>query len=195
MIAIACGGTTPSKAPLAPPTAHVDQRVRPSSSRAVDANEETEEPDALEIVVQPSDDDDDSTVRRNGPPDCTQLPAASSCLGASLARKACETVGPAVDPRVGAAWLACMRDPGSGSDCDSHRIVTCGLRAVNQAKTDGAYLGFCTQIAAQCTDMADEITTPVCEHLIAAWKPDRRTQMLDCLRHGCETGGFGACLP
>jgi hypothetical protein len=88
-----------------------------------------------------------------------------------------------------------MRDPGSGSACDSHRIISCGLRAVNGAGVDGAYRGFCTQIAAQCSDMADEITAPVCEHLIAAWKPDQRPKMLDCLRQGCETGGFGACLP
>jgi hypothetical protein len=88
-----------------------------------------------------------------------------------------------------------MRDPANGAPCDSHRIVDCGLRAVGKACVDGSYRSLCTEIAASCADMADEITAPVCEKLIGAWKPERRLQMIECLRHGCETGGFGVCLP
>ena len=214
----ACARTEPSRTPLSPPPSEPG-RARPSSSRAVEAWEQPEERDEVEVVVTPSDDDDDSTKRAaspkiasaagakgsvppaacsvpaGAPPDCAQLPAASSCLGAALSRRACETLGPAVDPRVGAAWLSCMRDPASGSPCDAHRIVACGLRAVEHACVDGSYRSLCTEVAATCADMADEITAPVCERLIGAWKPERRPQMIECLRHGCETGGFGACLP
>lgn len=213
----ACARTEPSRTPLSPPPAKPDGHPRPSSSRAVEAWEQPEERDEVEVVVTPSDDDDDSTkagpkaasaagakgaapsvtctVPAGAAPDCTQLAAASSCLGAALSRRACETLGPAVDPRIGAAWLSCMRDPASGSSCDAHRIVACGLRAVEHACVDGSYRGLCTEVAAACADMADEITAPVCERLIGAWKPDRRPQMIECLRHGCDTGGFGACLP
>jgi hypothetical protein len=88
-----------------------------------------------------------------------------------------------------------MRDPASGSPCDSHRIVECGLRAVNGVGADGTYQAFCQQIATDCSDVAEQITGKVCEKLIAAWKPERRSQLLECLRHGCETGAFGSCLP
>jgi hypothetical protein len=217
LLALSCGHTEPSKTPLSPPAAQPTGRVRPSTSRALEPGDAPEERDEVEVVVTPSDDDDDSakhgpnsasaagaksstpaaacSVPAGAPPDCTKLAAASSCLGASLARRACETLGPSVDPRVGAAWLACMRDPASGSSCDSRRIVDCGLRAVGKACVDGSYHGACTDIAAACVDMADEITAPVCERLIGAWKPERRPQMIECLRHGCETGGFGVCLP
>jgi hypothetical protein len=135
-------------------------------------------------------------VASAGPaPDCAALAPASSCLGASIAQRACERLGPALDPRVGAAWMTCMRDPESGSACDSHRVVDCGLRAVGTACVDGAYHALCADIAASCSDVAEQITAPVCERLIGAWKPERRSQIIECLRHGCETGGFGICLP
>jgi hypothetical protein len=212
-IAVSCSHAEPSRTPLSAPAPEPGP-ARPSSSRASESGEAPEERDEVEIVVTPSDDDDSSrshgagaasaksatsaaacSVPAGPPPDCAQLPTASSCLGASLARRACETLGPSVDPRVGAAWLACMRDPTNGSSCESRRIVDCGLRAVGNACVDGSYRTACTEIAASCKDMADEITAPVCERLLGAWKPERRQQMLDCLRHGCETGGFGICLP
>ena len=203
-IAVSCSHAEPSRTPLSPP-ARAPGPARPSSSRASESGEAPEERDEVEIVVTPSDDDDSSrksatpaascSVPAGPAPDCAQLPAASSCLGASLARRACETLGPSVDPRVGTAWLACMRDPANGSSCDARRIVDCGLRAVGNACADGSYRKTCTEIAESCKDMADEITVPVCERLLGAWKPERRQQMLDCLRHGCETGGFGICLP
>jgi len=225
----ACTQVTPSRAPLSPPTGnHVARAARPSSSRAFEPSEASEDRDEIEITVQPSDDDDDDSARAaksgrpsssttkgatppsrqaatppppacsvgtGAAPDCGLLPVASSCLGASLARRTCETLGGTVDPKVGAAWLACMRDPASGSPCDSGRIVACGLRAVGGACVDGSYHDLCRELSAECRGMADEITEPVCERLIAAWKPDRRGQMIECLRRGCETGGFGACLP
>jgi hypothetical protein len=217
VLVVACGRTEPSRTPLSPPAAQTNGRVRPNTSRAAESGDAPEERDEVEIVVTPSDDDDSAhgsgshgtsaigaksstppaacSVPGGAPPDCAALPAAASCLGASLSRRACETLGPSVDPRVGAAWLACMRDPANGSSCDSHRIVACGLRAVGNACVDGSYRSLCTEIAASCADMADEITAPVCEKLIGAWKPERRPQMIECLRHGCETGGFGVCLP
>jgi hypothetical protein len=231
---LACTQVTPSRAPLSPPEKNVAAALRPSSSRAYEPADTSEDRDEIEITVQPSDDDDDDSVRstkragaandsrspssavqasppaaktvatKPGPacsvgtgaaPDCGLLPAATSCLGASLAHRTCETLGGAVDPSVAGAWLACMRDPASGSPCDSGRIVACGLRAVGGACVDGAYHDLCRELSDECRGMADEITQPVCERLIAAWKPERRSQMIDCLRHGCETGGFGACLP
>ena len=203
--ATSCGHAEPSRTPLSPPTSHAAGRHEPSSSRAVDPSEEAEDHDEMEIVVTPSDDDDDAAATKPSKstcavgagraPDCAALPPASGCLGASIAQRACEKLGPVVDARVGAAWLSCMNDPASGPACDSHRVVTCGLRAVGGACVDGAYHARCAEIAKSCADVAEEITAPVCEHLIAAWKPERRSQMIECLRHGCETGGFGICLP
>jgi hypothetical protein len=198
-LALSCSHAEPSRTPLSPAVAHGDGRVRPSSSRALEGGEEQEERNEMEIVVTPSDDDDDTArsakVAPGAAPDCTTLAPASSCLGASIAQRACEKLGPAVDPRVGAAWMSCMRDPASGSPCDSHRIVECGLRAVGGAGVDGSYRAFCERVAGECSDVAEQVTPKVCEQLIAAWKPDRRPQMIECLRHGCETGAFGSCLP
>jgi hypothetical protein len=200
LLALSCSRTEPSRTPLSPAVAKADGHARPSSSRALEGGEEAEDRNEMEIVVTPSDDDDDSArARKVAPagaaPDCTTLAPASSCLGASIAQRACEKLGPAVDPRVGAAWMSCMRDPSSGSPCDSHRIVECGLRAVGGAGVDGTYHSFCEGIATECSDVAEQITPRVCEQLIAAWKPERRPQMIECLRHGCETGAFGGCLP
>ena len=129
-------------------------------------------------------------------PDCSLLPGARTCLGAKLARKACETVGPVLDPRVGDAWMACMRQPSSANDaCDAGRIVACGLKAVSGACIDGSNHELCAGIARDCADMAPEITATVCEELLGAWKPEARPKMVECLRNGCSTGGFGACLP
>jgi hypothetical protein len=107
----------------------------------------------------------------------------------------CESFGPLVEPRIGAAWLACMQDTASGSSCDSHRMFDCGMSAVKQSRPDGTFQTFCADMAAECRDVAAEITAPVCEHLIAAWKPEHRPQIVDCLRNACESGAFGACLP
>ncbi|HEX4340448.1 MAG TPA: hypothetical protein VH062_31280 [Polyangiaceae bacterium] len=188
---ISCGHTEPSRTPLSvsPPS---DVRTQPSSSRAVEASDDDDERNDIEIVVAPSDDDGDDSTKVL---DCASLAAPTSCLGASIAQRTCEKLGPAVLPRVGAAWMKCMHDPSKGSPCDGNRIVQCGLGAVTRAKTDGAYSALCTQIAASCSDVAEQITAPVCEQLIAAWKPERRSQMIECLSHGCETGGFGICLP
>jgi hypothetical protein len=197
LFALSCSRTEPSRTPLSPAVAPGDGRVRPSSSRALEGGEETEDRNEMEIVVTPSDDDGDDVARsaKGAPPDCSTLAPASSCLGASIAQRACEKLGPAVDPRVGAAWMQCMQDPATGSSCDSHRIVACGLRAVGGATVDGTYHAFCEGIAGECSDVVEQITPKVCEQLIAAWKPERRPQMIECLRHGCETGAFGGCLP
>jgi hypothetical protein len=201
LLALSCSRVEPSRTPLSPAVASGDGRAPPSSSRFVEGDEEAEERNEMEIVVTPSDDDDGDDAARSGKvasgaaPDCATLASASGCLGASLAQRTCEKVGPAVDPRVGAAWLSCMRDPASGSPCDSHRIVECGLRAVGGAGVDGTYRAFCENVATECSDVAEQITPKVCEQLIAAWKPERRPQMIECLRHGCETGAFGGCLP
>ena len=89
-----------------------------------------------------------------------------------------------------------MRAPASAAAaCDSHRIVDCGLRAIGAACVDGTFRATCADIATSCADVAPEITAPVCEHLLGAWRPEERPKMLECLHHGCETGGFGACLP
>ena len=246
LLALSCNRVEPSRTPLSPPVARTDGRTLPSSSRALEGTDDTEDRNEMEIVIAPSDDDDDGTARSSKPssisssrasksaasldenagravgsplagravgsplaggpapdvcsapagppPDCSALAPASSCLGASIAQRTCEKLGPIVDPRVGAAWMTCMRDP-AGSACDSHRIVDCGLRAVDDACVDGTYHAFCEQIATSCSDVAEQITAKVCERLIAAWKPERRSQMIECLRHGCETGAFGVCLP
>jgi hypothetical protein len=152
----------------------------------------------------PSSSDDDGDATRgaacppsDGPaPDCSLLPSDNSCLGASLTRRACEAVGPALDPRVGAAWVECLQGRRAGADpCDAHRIVSCGLEAVASACVEGAFRGQCEAIARGCADVLPEITVPVCEKLLGAWKPDQRSRMVDCLTQGCETGGFGVCLP
>ncbi len=195
LVVLSCARGEPSRAPLSPAVPRPDGPVRPSSSRAVEGTEETEERNEVEIVLSPSDDDDTANGASKAPPDCARLTPASSCLGASIAQRACEKLGPAVEPRVGAEWLSCMLDPASGSSCDSHRVVECGLRAVGKAGVDGTYHALCGEIASSCADVAEQITAPVCEHLIAAWRPERRSQIIECLRHGCETGGFGICLP
>ncbi|HVW26295.1 MAG TPA: hypothetical protein VHC69_13080 [Polyangiaceae bacterium] len=193
LVVTSCGRAEPSRTPLSPAVARADGRVRPSSSRALEGSEETEERNEVEIVVTPSDDDGDDSTKPA--PDCATLAPASNCLGASVARRACEELGPAVEPRAFAGWMSCMQDPASGSPCDSHRVVACGLRAVGNAGVDGTYHAFCEHVATECSDVAEQITTKVCEQLIATWKPERRSQMLECLKHGCETGAFGGCLP
>jgi hypothetical protein len=203
-LALACSAPQASRAPLSPPAAEPEPTQRPSSSRSSEGAGEHQRTE-VELGARSSGggDDDDDTSRRaacppapGAPPDCSLLPAERSCLGAALARRACESVGPALDPRVGAAWLECLREREPGSDpCDSHRIVACGLRAVQGACVEEAFHAECEAIARGCADVAPEITAPVCEKLLGAWKPDHRSKIIDCLTQGCESGGFGACLP
>lgn len=117
-------------------------------------------------------------------------------MGQVLARRVCETVGPALDPRVAAIWSACMREHTDKSrECETSRIFDCGLKAIENACVDGSQRKTCAEIAKNCSEFAPEITTTVCERALGAWKPDRRENLLYCLRRACDVGDFGACLP
>jgi hypothetical protein len=129
------------------------------------------------------------------PPDCSVLSGAS-CLGASLARRACATAGPLLRPTTAGLWLACMGErTDTESQCDSGRIVACGLRASETACVDGSFRELCGALSADCADVAPEITPGTCERLLGAFRPEHRPKLVDCLRQGCGTGAFGACLP
>ena len=226
VFAIACASSRPSSSPLSAPVAGVQARhAEPSSSRYVDPNEQPEEQESQDIMVDDSDDDDgDDAVKSRGlaeapsrpaasvasgtttgasctvpegaPPDCSALEPDPSCLGASIARRVCESFGPRLDPRVSAAWTRCLSGkPGGPVACDTAHVVDCGMHAIQGACVDGSFHDACQGIARECADVAPEITGVVCERLLGAWKPDGRQKMLECLKHGCETGGFGACLP
>lgn len=216
--AMACGQPVPASTPLARGGGGAPGVSRPSSTRAADGIDSTEgkdieKGDASHMGV--GDDDDDSTRRIqsspgggtpsgecrapvSGPPlDCSRLPRGSStCMGQMLAHRVCETVGPSLDPRVGAAWLACMREPTEkGRECETSRIFDCGLKVIGNACVDGSQRATCAEIAKSCADFAPEVTATVCERALGAWKPERRDFLLQCLRRGCDVGDFGACLP
>jgi hypothetical protein len=117
-------------------------------------------------------------------------------MGQLLARRVCETVGPALDPSVGGAWLKCMRERiDKAHECETSRIFDCGLKAIRGACVDGTNRATCAEIAKSCSEFAPEITTTVCERALGAWRPERREELLNCLRRGCDVGDFGACLP
>jgi hypothetical protein len=89
-----------------------------------------------------------------------------------------------------------MRAPTDKSrECETSRIFECGLEAIESACVDGSQRATCAEIAKSCADFAPEITVTVCERALGAWKPDRREFLLQCFRQGCDSGGFGACLP
>jgi len=125
------------------------------------------------------------------------LPRGSStCLGQLLARRVCETVGPALDPAIAAAWLGCMQGHVDKSrECETSRIFDCGLKAIDRACVDGAQRQTCADIAKSCSEFAPEITAAVCEHALGAWRPEQRDSLLTCFHRACESGDFGACLP
>jgi hypothetical protein len=152
----------------------------PAKSHAVEAARSTPaalgEPPQLPVAKAPC------PAEEGPPPDCAALPEAA-CLGATLTRRACETVGPLIRPSAAVRWLDCGR------------IVACGLRAAGTACVDGAFRDLCGTLAAQCVDVAPEITGPVCEQLLGAFRPEHRQKLIDCLRQGCGTGAFGICLP
>ena len=116
-------------------------------------------------------------------------------MGQVLARRVCETVAPALDPRVAATWLSCMRRSDKAHECETSRIFDCGLTAIEGACVDGSQRATCAEIAKSCSEFAPEITVAVCERALGAWKPERREFLLQCLRRGCDIGDFGACLP
>lgn len=129
------------------------------------------------------------------PPDCSVLPT-DACLGASLARRACESVGPWLDPGAASRFIGCLLDrKDARSACDSGRIVACGFRAAEDACVDGSYRELCRTLATDCADVAPEITAARCEQLLGAFRPVQRPKLVDCLRQGCGTGAFGVCLP
>ena len=117
-------------------------------------------------------------------------------MGQLLARRVCETVAPALDSRVAALWMTCMRARVDKSrECDTSRIFDCGLKAIAGACVDGSQKKTCRAIATSCSEFAPEITATVCERALGAWRPERRDGLLECLHRGCEIGDFGACLP
>lgn len=172
---VACGPTVPAKPHAIEPT-----HPPPAASS---------QPLHLAVVKAPCPEEE------GPPPDCATLPE-SACLGAILTRRACETVAPLLRPSAAAHWLGCVRERGDPeSACDSGRIVACGLRAAGTACVDGSFRDLCGTLAADCVDVAPEITGPVCEQLLGAFRPEHRQKLIDCLRQGCSTGGFGICLP
>jgi len=89
-----------------------------------------------------------------------------------------------------------MREPTEKArECETSRIFDCGLKVIGSACVDGSQRATCAEIAKSCSDFAPEITPTVCERALGAWKPERREFLLQCLRRGCDVGGFGACLP
>jgi hypothetical protein len=134
-------------------------------------------------------------VHDGPPPACTALASDPTCLGSSIARRACESFGPLLDPGVGASFVECLRRPAGASACDTGRVVACGLSAIKGACVDGAFRETCSHIAEECADVAPEITGTVCEQLVGSWRPASRDKLIDCLERGCATGGFGICLP
>jgi len=213
-----CGKPVPASTPLAQGGSGPAHAARPSSTRAIEGSESTEgkEIDKGDAGHMGAGDDDDSVRRApssstgggrtgpecgrpaSGPPlDCSLLPRGSStCMGQVLARRVCETVGPSLDPHVASIWMACMRAPTEKSrECETSRIFDCGLKAIESACVDGSQRATCAEIAKSCSDFAPEITVNVCERELGAWKPERRDFLLQCFRQGCDSGGFGACLP
>ncbi len=117
-------------------------------------------------------------------------------MGQLLARRVCETVAPALDPAVAAAWLACMLGRADkAAECETSRIFDCGLKAIAESCVDGREHDTCADIAKSCAEFAPEITASVCEHALGAWKPEKRESLLTCFHRACESGDFGACLP
>jgi hypothetical protein len=139
-------------------------------------------------------------------PSCARLSDAT-CLGATLARRACETAGPLLLPSVAERWVTCLSTPADGSSatgpsaanrdaaCDSSRILPCGFVAAESVCIDGSFHELCGRLSEDCTDVAPEITVRRCEQLLSAFRPNERPKMIDCLRQGCGSGSFGACLP
>lgn len=117
-------------------------------------------------------------------------------MGQLLARRVCETVGPALDPAIAAKWLKCMRARvDEAHECETSRIFDCGLKAIEGACVDRSQRDQCADIAKSCAEFAPEITASVCEHALGAWKPEKRESLLTCFHRACESGDFGACLP
>jgi hypothetical protein len=221
--ALGCAAATPSSVPLSPPAPRVVAHELPSSSRSSDSEPEEQREEAQTLEEEPDDGDDSVSSaqrpaaaasnedpgvtsargassraceeRRGPPPDCARLDGDPSCLGASLARRACESFGPLLEPDVGAAWVSCLAKPGAEAPCDSGRIVRCGLSAIAGTCTDGSFQDTCARLAKACADVAPELTGTVCEELVGSYKAEGRAKVLDCLEHGCDTGSFGACLP
>jgi hypothetical protein len=219
--AASCGRPTPASAPLSEEAARPAPR-RQTSSRAFETLEGTPAPQnepeqIIEIDADP-DDPGDSTKSgrgsavlggpgRGGTPGCTPsrgpaidcaiLGRGASCLGARLAERACETWAPSLDPKVGAAWLECMAGAKANAStaCDTATITNCGLHAIEDACVDGSYSAKCRDIAAECAEMTPVLTQAVCERAISSFRPAQRAGIAECLRHGCETGAFGSCIP
>jgi hypothetical protein len=168
----------------------------PPSVRPLGPTNVNDAPRASASLVCPSDD--------GAPPSCALLSDAS-CLGATLARRACETVGPLLLPRVAERWTECLaakapgavadERPNPGSPCDSGRILKCAFRAAEAACIDGSFRELCKRLAEDCADVAPEITSVRCEQLLGAFRPTERPKLIDCLEQGCGTGSFGVCLP
>jgi hypothetical protein len=113
-------------------------------------------------------------------------------VGATIARRLCETFGPKVRPDVAVAFAICVEE---GDVCASGRAVKCGLHAVDTARADPSRHDECTQIAADCADVAPEITETRCEFLFGAFTPAARPDLAACLHGACSSGSFGVCLP
>jgi hypothetical protein len=223
--AASCSRPSPASMPLSPEAARAEER-RPESSR-VDGPESPppENPPEQIIEIDPDDDPDDPgnvghgvprsstgaasaagrdpeggacTVGRGPAIDCSVLgKGTSSCLGARLAERACETWAPSLDPRVGAAWLDCMASAKSdaAARCDTATITNCGLHAIEGACVDGTYRRKCRDIATECAEMTPVLTEAVCERAVSAFRPEQRPAIAECLLHGCQTGAFGSCIP
>ncbi|HEX7669316.1 MAG TPA: hypothetical protein VF395_07035, partial [Polyangiaceae bacterium] len=168
---------------------------RPSGTSRASEGTARKSPRAAGVQVACAADD-------GAPPSCARLSDAA-CLGASLARRACETAGPLLLPSVAERWITCLAAPAAGgmaranpdAACDSSRILPCGFRAAESACVDGSFRDLCGKLSEDCADVAPEITPRRCEQLLAAFRPAARPKMIDCLKQGCGSGSFGVCLP
>lgn len=128
---------------------------------------------------------------------CARLSASGkgACAG-SIAIRACETWGPYLDGRVVEKWLSCLSKPPVGvAACDGTQTLRCALGAVGAACVDPALGERCARLSAACEDSLPELTRSVCTHVLSSFSPGKRTEIADCLQHGCDTGAFGSCIP
>lgn len=194
----ACGSRAPASTPLSGEVSH--PAPRKSSSRAEEGgggDTRVDAPPPAEVDVDVEDPGDDSV---GSALDCRRLAEGpgEACLGATLAMRVCETWGPLLEPDVAEAWMSCISgaDPTSvRASCQTSRITACAFSAIARVRTDGAQGAVCEEVARECEEVAPELTRTACERAIAAFRPDARPKITECLQHGCRTGAFGSCIP
>jgi hypothetical protein len=193
---LACTSAVPVSSPLSGEPRRQEPRV--VSSRVDEAGGRAETGEVPQEVEVDMDDPGDDSVRAS--PDCARIGAegAQSCLAVTLAIRVCETWGPLLRPRVAEGFVGCLSKDSPTSvraTCDTSGIMRCGFEAIAGVRPTGVDAALCTEVARDCEEVAPDLTRPVCERAVAAFRPGARSQITECLQHGCQTGAFGSCIP